>query len=88
MASLKAAGIRAEIDERDNYTAGWKYNYWEQRGVPVRMEIGPKDLANKQVSLARRDDCTKTGKTFVAWEDVVSSVSTLVCIAAHLRSAS
>lgn len=47
--ALSEAGIRAESDFRDNYSPGWKYSHWEMKGVPLRIEIGPKDLANKQV---------------------------------------
>ena len=46
---LSEAGIRAEADLRDNYSPGWKYSHWEMKGVPLRLEIGPKDLANSQV---------------------------------------
>lgn len=56
---LNALGIRVELDDRDNYTPGWKYNYWELRGVPVRLEIGARDVENKQVVLARRDSGKK-----------------------------
>lgn len=48
--TLNEAGIRAEADFRDNYSPGWKYSHWEMKGVPLRIEIGPKDLANSQVS--------------------------------------
>ena len=48
--TLCEAGIRAESDLRDNYSPGWKYSNWEMKGVPLRIEIGPKDLANKQVN--------------------------------------
>lgn len=47
--TLNEAGFRAEADLRDNYSPGWKYSHWEMKGVPLRIEIGPKDLANKQV---------------------------------------
>lgn len=47
--SLNEAGFRAEADLRDNYSPGWKYSHWEMKGVPLRIEIGPKDIANKQV---------------------------------------
>jgi prolyl-tRNA synthetase len=47
--------FRVEIDSRDGYTPGWKFNEWEMRGVPIRLEIGPKDMAKGQVMLARRD---------------------------------
>lgn len=48
--TLCEAGIHAESDFRDNYSPGWKYSHWEMKGVPLRIEIGPKDLANKQVT--------------------------------------
>ena len=52
--------FRVEIDTRDGYTPGWKFNEWELRGVPIRLEIGPKDMAKGQVMLARRDTGEKT----------------------------
>ena len=53
--SLVARGIRVMFDDRDSQTPGWKFNEWEMRGVPLRLEIGPKDIAKSQVVLARRD---------------------------------
>src|SRR4029077_4416199 len=53
--ALTARGLRVLIDDRDSQTPGWKFNEWELRGVPLRMEIGPKDLEKSQVVLARRD---------------------------------
>ncbi len=50
--------FRVKLDDRDAYTPGWKFNEWELRGVPVRVEIGPRDIARGQVVLVRR-----TGKT-------------------------
>ncbi|KAI3824610.1 hypothetical protein L1987_06074 [Smallanthus sonchifolius] len=52
-------GIRAEADLRENYSPGWKYSHWEMKGVPLRIEIGPKDLANNQVRAVRRDNGEK-----------------------------
>jgi prolyl-tRNA synthetase len=43
------------LDDREEYTAGWKFNHWEVRGVPVRIEIGPRDVKKDQVVLVRRD---------------------------------
>jgi prolyl-tRNA synthetase len=57
---LVARGIRVLIDDRDTQTPGWKFNEWELRGVPLRMEIGPKDLEKSQVVLARRDTRDKS----------------------------
>ena len=51
---LKAAGVRVKIDARDNLSPGAKYYEWERKGVPFRLEIGPKDLAKGSVALARR----------------------------------
>lgn len=54
VAQLTAAGIRAEMDAREE-SAGWKFNEWEMKGVPVRIEIGPRDIENNQMFVARRD---------------------------------
>ncbi len=59
VADLRGVGIRVEVDLRDNYTAGWKYNHWEQKGVPVRIEIGPHDVKARSVIAVRRDDGSK-----------------------------
>jgi prolyl-tRNA synthetase len=57
---LKAKGIAAVLDDRAEYTPGWKFNEWELKGVPIRIEIGPRDLKQEQVTLARRDTYKKT----------------------------
>jgi prolyl-tRNA synthetase len=57
---LAAAGIRVFLDAREAYTPGWKFAEWELRGVPVRLEIGPKDIEKAQVVLVRRDTRDKT----------------------------
>ncbi|MGF9905591.1 proline--tRNA ligase [Brevibacillus porteri] len=51
---IKAAGVRVRADLREE-TPGWKFNEWEMRGVPLRLELGPRDVENGQVILARRD---------------------------------
>ncbi|KAI3923042.1 hypothetical protein MKW92_006973 [Papaver armeniacum] len=56
---LNNAGFRAETDLRDNYSPGWKYSNWELKGVPLRIEIGPKDMAKNQVRVVRRDNGAK-----------------------------
>jgi len=63
-AALKDAGIRAKLDERDELSAGFKFNDWEMRGVPLRIEIGPRDVEQNAVVFARRDLPGKEGKTF------------------------
>jgi prolyl-tRNA synthetase len=59
-ARLAAAGVRTRLDDRDDVSPGFKFNDWEMRGVPLRVEIGPRDLAANQATLARRD----TGEKF------------------------
>src|SRR5262245_53087585 len=59
-ADLVAAGIRVTLDERDE-RPGWKFSEWEMRGVPLRIEIGPKDIEKSQVLTARRDTREKAG---------------------------
>ena len=56
---LNAAGLRTLVDSRENYTPGWKFNEWEMKGIPLRIEIGPRDLANKTAVLVRRDTRSK-----------------------------
>lgn len=58
-AALKAAGIRTHLDDRDGYTPGWKFNEWELRGVPLRLEVGPKDLEQNAALTFRRDTRAK-----------------------------
>lgn len=53
--TLKSAGVRVEGDYRDNYSPGWKFNHWELKGVPIRVEFGPKDLSSNQLVAVRRD---------------------------------
>ncbi|MBU1872421.1 proline--tRNA ligase, partial [bacterium] len=67
--------VRFLVDDNDQVSAGWKFNQWEMKGVPLRLEIGPKDLEKKQVVLVRRD----TGeKHFVAVESLFSMVTHLL----------
>ncbi len=51
--------LRVEVDARTVYTPGWKFNHWEQKGVPLRIEVGPRDLENKQARVVRRDNGDK-----------------------------
>jgi prolyl-tRNA synthetase len=75
---LKAAGIRIKMDDRDNVSSGFKFNDWEMRGVPVRVEIGPKDVEKGSVALARRDKPGREGKSFVSQDGLASTVSGLL----------
>ena len=51
--------FRMELDARENYTPGYKFNYWEMKGVPLRIEIGPRDIENGEAILVRRDTAEK-----------------------------
>jgi prolyl-tRNA synthetase len=75
LAKLREAGIRAEADLRDVYTPGWKYNFWEMKGVPVRVEVGPRDVKKKQVVLVRRDN---REKIFVPEDRIVENLTALL----------
>jgi prolyl-tRNA synthetase len=57
---LGKESIRTYIDDREQYTPGWKYHEWEMKGVPLRVEIGPRDMQSKQITLVRRDSGKKT----------------------------
>ena len=71
----KLDGLRCELDAREEYTPGWKFHHWEMKGVPLRVEIGPRDVAEGQVVLARRD----TGqKLAVPQQGLVERVSELL----------
>lgn len=72
---LLSAGIRARLDDRDMFTPGWKYSDWEMRGVPVRIEIGPKDIAKGQVVLVRRDN---RQKEFVAMSEAPTRLKSIL----------
>src|SRR5579871_5129053 len=72
---LVKADIRVKVDEREGQSPGFKFNDWEMRGVPLRMEIGPKDVAKGSVVLARRDRPGKEGKSFVSQEGIVDAVT-------------
>ncbi len=61
-AQLGDAGLRVKLDDRDTVTPGFKFNEWEMKGVPVRVEIGPRDLQSGTVMLARRDVPGREGK--------------------------
>ncbi len=65
---LNAAGIRAHLDDREGISPGYKFNDWELRGVPVRVDMGPRDLASGNIMLSRRDKPGKAGKLLIPQE--------------------
>jgi len=54
-AALEKVGLSVTIDDRPQYTPGWKFNEWEMKGVPLRLELGPRDMEKNQVTAVRRD---------------------------------
>ncbi|CAL8404112.1 unnamed protein product [Boreogadus saida] len=72
---LLKADIRVKADVRDNYSPGWKFNHWELKGVPIRLEVGPKDVKQQQCVVVRRD----TGEKHTVPEaDVVKTLTTML----------
>jgi len=72
---LVGRGVRVMLDDRDTQTPGWKFNEWELRGVPLRLEIGPKDIEKSQVVLARRDT---REKSFAPMEGLAAHVTAML----------
>ena len=75
MKELRTKGVRVKFDDRDTYKPGWKFNEYELKGVPVRLAIGPRDVENGTLELARRDTLTKKS---ISRDDVVSIVVDLM----------
>ncbi len=75
---LRAAGLRLHIDTRENLSPGFKYNDWEMRGVPVRVEVGPKDVQKGSAAVARRDVPGREGKAFIDQAVLVEHVKELL----------
>jgi prolyl-tRNA synthetase len=79
------SALRLKVDDRTEVTPGFKFNDWELRGVPLRLEIGPKDVAKGTVAAARRDIPGRAGKTFLSQDGLASQVKELLdCIQASL----
>jgi prolyl-tRNA synthetase len=74
-AELEKAGLRVTLDDRDNFSAGWKFNEWEMKGVPVRLEIGPRDIENGVAAYMRRDTLEKGS---LKLEDIADEVKALL----------
>jgi prolyl-tRNA synthetase len=72
------SGFRIKVDDRTEVTPGFKFNDWEMRGVPLRIEIGPKDVEKGTVALARRDILGKAGKSFVPQTNLAAQVGEIL----------
>jgi prolyl-tRNA synthetase len=75
---LLKANLRVNLDEREGFSPGWKFNEWEMRGVPVRVELGPRDVAKQSAMLARRDRPGREGKVVASLGDLPASIETLL----------
>ncbi len=78
LSELQGAGLRLRLDAREELTPGYKFNDWEMRGVPLRIEIGPKDVERGQVALARRDVLGRGGKSSASQTNLPSTVNGLL----------
>ena len=74
VASFKAAGIRVKYHNTDNNRPGWKFAEYELKGVPIRIAVGPRDLENNQVELARRDTKEKTAISLDGLTETVAAL--------------
>uniref|UniRef100_F6T8P3 Bifunctional glutamate/proline--tRNA ligase n=1 Tax=Ciona intestinalis TaxID=7719 RepID=F6T8P3_CIOIN len=84
LSKLKSVGIRAKSDTRDNYSPGWKFNHWELKGVPIRLEVGPRDLKQQQCVVVLRHDGRKIT---IPDADVTTSIADLlVTIQAEMKA--
>jgi prolyl-tRNA synthetase len=77
-AQLLKANLRVTLDEREGFSPGWKFNDWEMRGVPVRVELGPKDVAKQAATLARRDKPGREGKVSAPLTDLAGTIEKLL----------
>jgi prolyl-tRNA synthetase len=75
---LVAANVRVTLDEREGSSPGWKFNEWEMRGVPVRVELGPKDVAKQSAVLARRDRPGREGKISASLAGLPQTIQNLL----------
>jgi prolyl-tRNA synthetase len=71
---LERAGLRVFLDDRGEYTPGWKFSEWEMRGVPLRLEIGPRDVKNNQAIAVRRDHKEKSVISLDGLEEKVKEI--------------
>ncbi|KAL9116273.1 MAG: hypothetical protein Q9187_007204, partial [Circinaria calcarea] len=75
---LQAVDVRVEVDKRDGYSPGWKFNDWEQKGVPLRLEFGPKDAEQHVVTTSRRDIAGNDGKSTIPITELNKQVPALL----------
>jgi len=71
----KKGKFRVKGDFRNNRTPGWKFNHWELKGVPIRIELGPRDMEKNQVTFVRRDNFQRIA---VKKDDVITSLASML----------
>ena len=76
--SQDLSNFRVKVDDRDEVTPGFKYNHWELRGVPLRIEVGPRDVEKSSVMTARRDQPGKPGKKILPMENLPVQIGELL----------
>jgi prolyl-tRNA synthetase len=76
--SLKDKGVRVEIDDREGLSPGFKFNYWEVRGVPLRLEIGPRDLEEGHVMVSPRNKPGRDGKFTISLDSLADRIPALL----------
>ncbi len=74
LATLASTGIRIKMDDRDDVSPGWKFNEYELRGIPIRLEVGPRDLDQSQAILVRRDTSEKIPVPLANLKEIVQSL--------------
>jgi prolyl-tRNA synthetase len=72
--NLEEKGIRTKLDDRPEFTPGWKFSEWEMRGVPLRIEVGPRDIKNNQALLVRRDTMEKEIRSLDSIKEDVTGI--------------
>jgi len=72
---LEEAGVHVTLDDREQYTPGWKFNEWELKGAPLRIEIGPRDVSRHEVTMVRRDT---SERSTIREADVVAETKRLL----------
>ncbi|MGP6206974.1 proline--tRNA ligase [Cuniculiplasma sp. SKW3] len=85
LAKLKNIGIRAKLDDRNSYTPGYKYNFWEMKGVPLRIEIGDREIKERTITVKKR---TEKGRTKLGIDNIEEIVRLLDEVSDTLRERS
>lgn len=72
---MKKEGVRSFCDDSDNYNPGWKFNHWELKGTPIRLELGKNDYTKSEVTVVRRDNGEKHT---LKWDSLIVEIPKLL----------